>query len=72
MYCLLYDKYVMTYSTIHSFVTLRWSMRFAENFASGTPIAMNKMVYVLGYHKVYAIDGSNGRIRWQLLNFETS
>ncbi len=48
--------------------SLRWSTRFIENFALGKSVAMNKTVYVLGYHHVYALADSNGRIRWQLLN----
>ncbi len=47
---------------------LRWSTRIVENFAAGTLLAMDKTVYMVGYHKVYAIDGANGRVHWLLLN----
>ncbi len=48
--------------------SLRWNLSIAETFALGKPVVMSNNVYVVGYHKVYAIDDANGRIRWQLVN----
>jgi len=47
---------------------LRWSVNSVSPRASSVLVVTDKMVYVLTDHKIYALDVSNGHIRWQLSN----
>ncbi len=46
----------------------RWSAHFAEGMGISPIVSMDKTVYVLTDHKVYALDAANGHIHWQLSN----
>lgn len=46
----------------------RWSAHFTEGVSFSPIVSMNKVVYVLTDHKIYALDASNGHMHWQLSN----